>query len=257
VRRSDEPDRVCRRRKPRLDARAERLNRQVLALVGQDLRASRLRRHLSQAALAARVGLSQPTVSRMERGEGGTLSVDVWQRVAIVVDRSLSISLGRDPLEEPADGGHLIIQELVLRLAKKAGYEGTFELPGHGARSLMSTDIGLRHPKRLVLVECVNTFGDIGAAVRSSDRKRRDAGEVAVALGGETPLAVHSCWVVRATRRNREIVATYPELFASRFPARSVDWVSALTKGVAPPSLPGLVWCDVGATRLLAWRVRR
>ena len=61
-------------------------------------------------------------------------------------------------------------------------------------------------------------------------------------------------WVVRATRRNRDLVARYPELFASRFTGSSRAWVQALTTGSAPPSDLGLVWCDVRATRLYAWR---
>ena len=61
-------------------------------------------------------------------------------------------------------------------------------------------------------------------------------------------------WVVRATARNRNLVARYPEVFASRFPGSSQGWVTALSSGVEPPSQPGLVWSDLGATRLFAWR---
>ena len=43
-----------------------------------------------------------------------------------------------------------------------------------------------------------------------------------------------------------------PEVFASRFPGSSR--VEALTRGDPPPAEPGLVWCDVSATRLFAWR---
>jgi hypothetical protein len=63
-------------------------------------------------------------------------------------------------------------------------------------------------------------------------------------------------WVVRATARNRALVARYPEVFAARFPGSSARWVAALTTGALPPSQPGLVWSDVGATRLFAWRRR-
>ncbi len=63
-------------------------------------------------------------------------------------------------------------------------------------------------------------------------------------------------WVVRAAARNRALVARYPEVFAARFPGSSARWVAALTHGTEPPPEPGLVWCDVGATRLFAWRRR-
>jgi hypothetical protein len=60
--------------------------------------------------------------------------------------------------------------------------------------------------------------------------------------------------VVRATARNRQLVARYPEVFASRFPGSSIGWVRALATGTEPPAEPGLVWCDANATRLYAWR---
>ena len=106
-------------------------------------------------------------------------------------------------------------------------------------------------------MECWNTIGDVGAAARSSTRKVAEAAEVAIALGSGRPLTVAGCWVVRASARNRALVARYPEVFAVRFPGSSVGWVHALTRGAAPPLEPGLVWSDAGATRLFAWRQRR
>jgi hypothetical protein len=75
-------------------------------------------------------------------------------------------------------------------------------------------------------------------------------------IWGEAPYTVAACWIIRATRRNRELVARYPELFASRFPGSSIGWVHALARRIEPPSEPGLVWSDVRATRLFAWRRR-
>jgi hypothetical protein len=108
----------------------------------------------------------------------------------------------------------------------------------------------------LVLVECWNVIGDIGAAARSSTRKQAEAEAAAVAFGGEAPLRVTTCWVVRATRPNRELLARYPEAFSARFPGSLHGWVQALTSGADPPSAAGLVWCDPGARRLFPWRRR-
>lgn len=105
-----------------------------------------------------------------------------------------------------------------------------------------------------MLVEARNTFGNIGGAVRSTNRKIAEAGSLASAIWGEGEHEVVACWVVRATRRNRELLARYPELFVSRFPGSSGRWTRALMSGAQPPREPGLVWCDVGATRLFAWR---
>jgi HTH-type transcriptional regulator/antitoxin HipB len=249
---------MSRHRKPALAAAAEHRNREQLGRLGRELRASRTRRRITQAQLGARVGLSQSTISELERGEGGSLSLDTLQRVAGALGRNLGIDLGRDAAAEPADAGHLAIQELALRLGRAVGYEGTFELAGARPGSPYSTDVGLvsRKMGRLLLIECVNTFGDVGASVRSSDRKRQEALEYAIALGGERALDVHTCWIVRATRRNRDLVARYPELFSARFPGSSAGWVRALTLGERPPSAAGLVWCDITATRVFARRGR-
>jgi transcriptional regulator with XRE-family HTH domain len=220
---------------------------------GAKVRAARVRRHWRQTDLARRVDLSQPTISSIERGEGATLSLVAWQRIADAFDLSLTLKLGRDRLEETRDAGHLAMQELVLRLGRRQRVTRTFELRSAGGRW---TDVGLAdHASgRLVLVECVNVIQDIGSAIRASDRKLAEAESLAVALGPDRPRAVHACWVVRSTRRNRHLVARYPELFATRFPGSSRAWVAALTAGASPPAQRGRVWCDVAATRVFAWR---
>lgn len=245
-------------RRPDLPAAAAQASREWLARLGAEVRTSRLRRGWTQTELGARVGLAQSTISMMERGLGGSLSVDVWQRVFVSLGRPLLVDVGKHPIAEPADAGHLRIQELVLRLGRSGGYAGTFELHTRPADPSRSADVGLRNdPKRrLLLVECWNTIGDVGGASRSSSRKLAEAEALAIALGGERPHAVFGCWVVRATARNRELVARYPEVFRTRLPGSSEGWVRALTRGSQPPNQPGLVWCDVAATRLFAWRRR-
>jgi hypothetical protein len=146
---------------------------------------------------------------------------------------------------------------LTLRIGRAAGYSGTFELATRPTEPWRSGDVGLASARyrRLILVECWNTIGDIGAAVRSSTRKHAELRDLAVArwgLGGTT----HLLWIVRATARNRALIARYPEVFARRFPGSSRQWADALTRGTMPPDEPGLVWCDVAATRLFAWRRR-
>lgn len=153
-----------------------------------------------------------------------------------------------------------------MRVGRGAGFQRTFELPTRPANPSHSTDVGLRDDRGrwLLLVECWNTIGDVGAAVRSTNRKRVEAEGLAAVIGGARPTRpgdepgepyrVATVWVVRATRRNRDLVARYPELFASRFTGSSRAWVRALTTGSVPPSDLGLVWCDVPCARLYAWR---
>lgn len=247
---------VNRKRQSRHQAEAIRRLLQILQREGANIRAARRRRGWTQAELARRTDLSQVTVSRMERGLGGSLALITWQRVAIALDLPLDLKLGRDLAELPADAGHLGMQELILRLGRTNGYGRSFELQTRSTDPMRSTDVGLVDHKRrrLVRVECVNTFGNIGQAVRSSDRKETEAEGLAISLGHGAPYSVHVCWVIRSTRRNREILARYPEIFASRFTGSSRRWVRALMLGEEPPVAPGLVWCDVGGARLFDWR---
>jgi transcriptional regulator with XRE-family HTH domain len=245
-------------KRPEIRAEAARRNREQSARLGAEVRAARTRRLLTQARLGVQVGLARATVSAIERGHGGSHTLDTWQRLAVALDVPMRIELGRDPLAETADAGHLAIQELVLRLGRRAGYGRAFEVSTRPADPSRSTDVGLRSDERrmLILVECWNTIGDLGAAARSTSHKTAEAEQLAVATGGERPFAVRAVWVVRATARNRALVARYPEVFAARFPGSSTRWVAALATGAEPPRHPGLVWCDLPATRLFAWRRR-
>jgi hypothetical protein len=59
-----------------------------------------------------------------------------------------------------------------------------------------------------MLNECWNTFGSINAAVRSTKRKVAETENLAVAIAGDSaPYRVAACWIVRDTKRNRELLA--------------------------------------------------
>ena len=242
-----------------LRGEAGRRNRAQLSVIGGQLRAARRRRGWTQQQLAERVGLSRSAISAIERGLGGSHTLDTWQRIAVALDLPLRIDLGRDPYEEPSDAGHLRMQELVLRLARGAGYVGSFELPTRPIDPRHSADCGLldRPGRRLILAECWNTITDLGAGARSTNRKIAEAHAFAVSVFGADGVEVGACWVVRDTRRNRALFDSYPEIIGSRFPGSSDAWAAALTRGGPIPKEPGIVWCDVAATRIYARRPRR
>lgn len=242
-----------------LAAEARRRNLEQLSELGGEVRVSRVRRRLTQQELSDLAGIARSTESAIENGRGGGHTMDTWQRLSLAVGRPMIVRLSRDPLEDTADAGHLAMQELVLRLGRQAGYKASFELATRPAEPWRSTDVGLRDDlrRRLLLIECWNSFGDLGASARSTTRKAQEAASYATALWGDAAHVVASCWVVRASHRNRELVRRYPEIFGQRFPGSSTRWVQVLTSGAEPPSEPGLVWCDVPATRLFAWRRER
>ena len=255
---SDHAASMVKLKRAELGAEARRRNQEQLARLGGEVRAARHRRRLTQAQLGAVVGLARATVGSIERGQGGGHTVDSWQRLAVALTLNLRIELQRDHLEDPVDAGHVSMQELILRLARRRGISRSFELPLRPAATRHAIDVFVRDDarRRLTVVECANLVTDIGAMARNFDWKVSKAEEVAIAIGGEVPYAVGACLVMRASARNRALVRRYAAVFATQWPGSSAAWVAALTSGGPCPSEPGLVWCDVGETRLFAWRRR-
>jgi len=244
-------------RRSALAIEAERRNREQLARLGAELRSAREQRRLTQGDVGERAGLGRMIVSRMERGLGSS-TIEALQRVALAVGRPAVITLQRDIDGGTADAGHLAMQELVLRLGRLAGFQASFELATKPSEPWRSIDVGLIHDRLrlLIVVECWNTIGDVGAAARTSARKLTESVDLATSRWGHKPAQVGLVWIVRASARNRALVARYPEVFASRFPGSSAAWIATLTEAAPPPALPGLVWANISATRLFAWRRR-
>lgn len=193
----------------------------------------------------------------LESGRSLALPTPVWFAIAQALGRYLRFEFARDPLTELVDAAHLAIQELVIRVAKPAGWEVQLEAKIPAWESNRSIDVRLvdRQERRIVIVECWNTFGDLGAAARSSNAKVRDEQAHAVAMaGGGEPFDVGLVWVIRDTQANRELVAKYANIFDARLPGSSSGWLRAITTRGPMPTRPGLVWCDVRAMRLFARR---
>lgn len=148
------------------------------------------------------------------------------------------------------------MQERLLQLALRIGRSASFELPTRPLDPSRSIDVCVRDDRRRVLViqEAWNTFGDIGAAVRSTIRKSAEAADLAATIDAGAPYRVATVWAVRPSAANRRLVARYPNVFRSAFPGSSSAWATALTTGASPPLLPGFVWPDPATGRLTAWR---
>jgi transcriptional regulator with XRE-family HTH domain len=237
-----------------------RLARSAATALGKTIQQARVRRHWTQKQLGERVGLRETRVGQIERGHGSGVPPETWFSFAVALKLPMKLEFGRDAREDPADAGHLKIQELALRLARTLGITRFFELPTKPSEPSLSVDVGWRDDARRVLIlnECWNTFGNINASVRSTHRKVAEAEQLAAAASRDgNSYRVACCWIVRDTRRNRELVARYPEVFATAFPGSSTAWVRALSSPKAPvPEQPGFVWCDLQATRVFARRNR-
>ena len=218
---------------------------------------------MTQRDASAKIGISQAAWSRIERGLGGHVPLLTLVPLGVALDRPLAVGLTR-PLGEarrPDDAGHLEIQEHILGLARATGRHGTFELPTRPADPSRSTDVGIRDDRHRVLIqtECWNTFGDLGSAIRATNRKTAEAAAhaIATAAGDAEPYRIATVWAVQATAGNRALLARYPHIIDSAFPGSSRRWVAALTHGTAPPVDAGLVWYDPGTSRLVEQRRSR
>ncbi len=208
--------------------------------------------------MGKKVGISASWVSAIERGEGAGAPLEVWFALSEALGIPLKVEFQRDATSDVADGGHLKLQELALRLGRQTQRRRAFELPTKPADPTYSIDVCLRDDTMRVLFieECWNTFGNINAGVRSTRRKIADAEQMAIAIGGEAgPYRVTAVWIVRDTRANRALLGRYPEVFAAAFTASSARWVEALTTlDIRPPSQLGLVWASANTTKVFAWR---
>jgi hypothetical protein len=100
-------------------------------------------------------------------------------------------------------------------------------------------------------IEVWTWFADVGESFRSWDRKLER-------VSANSDAAVTGCWVVRATRRNRDLVAAHRTIFAARFPGSATSWLAALTEPARPmPAKPAILWVSVDGSRVFAPRSRR
>jgi len=252
---------MARRRPTHAKREAARLSATVAEGLGHGVKAGRKRLGLTQAELAERVGVHQSWISRIELGRGVMVPLELWIRIGIVIGQPLAVSFTR-PLGEGrrlSDAGHLEMQEYLLGLARTTGRTATFELPTRPSDPSRSIDVCVRDARDRVLIveEAWNTFGDLGAAIRSTHRKAAEAADLAATIDDGPPYRVAVVWVVRDSAANRSIIGRYPEIVRSGFPGSSRAWVQAVTSGTAPPVRSGLVWYDLTTHRIHEWRTWR
>ena len=247
------------RHRPTEQAReVQRLTTALVATLGRGVRSGRERKRMTQDDLALQVGIDQTRISQIELGHGDGAPLGLWIALGQALDQPLAVSFTR-PLGEtrqPADAGHLALQEQLLGLARATGRAASFELPTRPSDPSRSIDVCVRdaHARVLIIEEAWNTFGDVGAAIRSTHRKMAEAADLAATIDDGPPYRVASVWVVRSSASNQELVHRYPEVFGNAFPGSSRAWVRAVTSSDAPPIAPGLIWADLTGGRLFEWR---
>ena len=233
--------------------------------LGSLVRAVRVRKGLRQQDVADVAGVSRSTVSRLEAGNVGRLSLGIVERVASVVDVRTELAgrwRGGDGERLLSWRHSLLADRVTAALRAHAGWlvvpEASFSI--YGERGVIDQLCWHAASSHLLLVELKTEFVDINEMLGTLDRKARLAPRVASERGWRPRLV--SVWlIVTDTRTNRRHAARHSSLLRNRFPldGRSLptflDKPVAVSSGMAfwPDAHPGNVTRE--ATRILT-RVR-
>jgi transcriptional regulator with XRE-family HTH domain len=233
--------------------------------LGRALKEGRERHEWTQAEAAFKAGLSRSEWSTLELGRKSS-TLRSLNRAAHAVNSSLSAYLEQvSAASLPRDAVHLRNQELVLRVAAIGGWRGVPEaaLDRELARS-RHADVVLERrqppgtPDEYALCEVTDWVEDVGEAVRDFQRRLAalDLYAVSRMRGEEPPPKPSGFWLLRATKRNRQLVGEHRNFFRARFPGSGRAWFAALTQPSAPiPNEPALLWVSVSGERIFAARL--
>lgn len=248
-------------------AKAERHAGELAARLGAALKDARRAARLTQAESAHRAGLTQPTWSSLENDRDPRYTLLTWDCAAFAVGATLETFLrGGSAAGLPRDAAHLRAQELIIRMAVRGDWKALpEELIDREARTSRAADVLLYRRRaseaaEYALMEVIDWFSDVGAPMRAWASRQDAVDRYAVArMVADDPLPRTSgCWIIRATRRNRDLIATHSHTFRARFPGSGTLWLKALTDPhAAIPGEAALMWVSVSGERLFASRLGR
>lgn len=193
---------------------------------GRALRRLRSQRRLTQSTLAALAGVSQSSVSLVERGHLDRLALRTLRRLFAAVEATYEgvVRWRGGALDRLLDERHAFLVETVVRQLEAARWDVAVEASFNHFGDRGSIDVlALHRPSRhAVVVEVKSELTDIEETLRRLDVKARLAGRIVADQFGMAPIAVGRLLVLprsaTAWRRVRRLEAT----FAAALPAGSL-----------------------------------
>jgi transcriptional regulator with XRE-family HTH domain len=225
------------------------------------LKDGRTRHGWTQLEAAGKAGVSRTEWSTLELGRRPATFWAV-NRAAHALGSNLSAYLDQvSAADVPRDAVQLRNAELLIVTAKPGGWLSLPEAQlDSDARKSRWVDVLLerrhRHaPTEYCACEIWDWLADVGSATRDFVRRLQALDRYGVArMQGDDPVPrVSGFWLLRATKRNRELVAQHQNFFHDRFPGSGRAWLAALADPAAPmPDQPALLWVSVRGDRLFA-----
>src|SRR5262249_23672025 len=144
---------------------------------GLGIRAIRLHRRWTQEQVAAKAGVSQAAVSRVERGDAARATVRTLYRIAEALGARATLGLfwHGEGLGRLLDAAHAGLVDEVISTLTRAGWEVVPEATFNNFGERGSIDILAWHPRRraLLIVEVKSVVPDMQALLAGLDRKQR------------------------------------------------------------------------------------
>ena len=213
---------------------------------GRALRAVRLHRRRRQVDIARAAGVSQSSVSRVERGHLGSFSLDTLRGVAAALEATLDVGVRwrGGEVDRVVSARHAAMTDrMVAQLDAVGGWqwaaEASFSAWGErGVIDLLAWHAGRRC---LLVIELKTELVDPAALLAQVDRYRRlapvvarERGWAAARPGAAGPGSV-ACWVVVAdTSSNRARLARHRTLLRGTFPVDGRQMAGWLVDPDAP-----------------------
>jgi transcriptional regulator with XRE-family HTH domain len=206
--------------------------------VGAALRALRRRRRWRQLDVAVGANVSQPFISKLERGQIGDVSVDALRSVAAALDATVVVEVRwhGGALDRLLDARHASLLGATVELL--ASHKWTTEVEvtyaHYGERG--SIDILAFHREAAIalVVEIKSELVSIEAMLRKLDEKVRLAWTIASERSGSLPAVTARLLVLPSTSTERRRVARHAPVLDAALPLRS----DALRSWLRHPSGP-------------------
>jgi transcriptional regulator with XRE-family HTH domain len=194
--------------------------------VGVCVRAERRRRGLRQADVAARSGVSQQTVSSIEHGGAGDMTLRTVRQICAAMEIRVDLELKtRGPdLGRLADARHArLVAAAITRLGPDWRAIPEYSFNEYGDRGSVDV-LGWKDDRRaLLLIEVKSEIVDLQATLRSIDVKARAMPGVVARDHGWRPLAAGSVLVLPDESTARRQITSHASAFDAALPARTIE----------------------------------